>query len=440
MPRLLVSVTEGRRFILPAEVDTSGVRERIVRYTSGYPFEVVTIDRKGLRAGNVVGAIDFGSWQLEILPKTSASSTSAADAAFLLNLLTASGLISRSIRLPGRVRHVSGTIVEPVIASFATRILKELSNGAPRRYSPREELSAVVRGRIDFSALGHRLPGRDHLLPVRIAPLHSSNALSQLVRAVVEYLLTATQSTRSRAVLLASLRLLSDVPAKPLTAEMVGRIHLSSLESHWQDIVELAEVLVRGRTLDPTSIGYSNLFNMVFSLDDLFERILRRELRYALSETALVLANQGRRLNLLHSVDTGVTSLALKPDFLFHSRDETAVPILVGDAKWKLLEETSRSFGLVPSDVYQIATYMASYSLPVGILFFPRVSWMSSSWAHTFRIAGRSSLLHLIAVDVPGLVSPSTDLRARAVLHLRQATQNAVATLGALPFRPLAHP
>ena len=424
MPGVTIRVREGGRFMLPPSLDTPGFRERIIRYTAYFPFEVVTLDRRGLRAGNVVGSLDFGKLRLEILPEASATSLPEEDAQFLLNLLADAGVLSRSTVTSGRVRYVPGAAIEPLIVAFANRLLQRLSDGLPRRYSPREEWSPVLRGRINFSAQAGRVPGRDHLLPIRHTPLQPVNPLTHLVRSVVGYLLGASRSARSRSILLACDQMLSDVPRVPLTAEVVQRVHLSSLETRWQDVVELAEALVQSKAPDPTSAGRSRLFSMIFSMDDLFERVLRRNLRDTLAGADVELGARPHRLHLLHSAESGAMALPMKPDFLFHRRGEPTVQALVGDAKWKRLDASSRSFGLKPADVYQLATYMASYSLPRGLFFFPRVEWMASGWSHTFRIAGRDASIRVVAVDTPALVSPDRTTREQAIHKLRSAVDD----------------
>jgi 5-methylcytosine-specific restriction endonuclease McrBC regulatory subunit McrC len=212
---------------------------------------------------------------------------------------------------------------------------------------------------------------------------------------------------------------LIDVPLQPLTPELIDQVHLTNLESEWQDALDLAAALVRGQAPSPVVAGKSRMFTLLLSMSDLFERLLRRRLNESLARTGLELATRSGGVFLLRSVTTATQALPMRPDFLFHRRGETTQRLLVGDAKWKRLKQRSRSFGMSSSDVYQLATYMASHGLSNGILFFPLAEWMTGpEWEHSFYLAGREAIVHVLAVDVPALVSRDRGTREAASARL----------------------
>jgi hypothetical protein len=173
--------------------------------------------------------------------------------------------------------------------------------------------------------------------------------------------------------------------------------------------------------------GLTQARGLLFSLDDLFEALLRRALAESLREGSLTLAAGERQLHLLRSLDGGAESLALKPDFLFLKGPKGKV--LVGDAKWKRLTDEAGSLGLAPSDVYQLATYMARHGLRRGVLFFPMDEWMTPNpdgyWSRDFELIGGGGHISVVAVDILGLVSRDQQLRQRAIASLRFALAKA---------------
>ncbi len=73
--KLRVVAQEGGRLHLPPELDQKTVRRLLVRLNATLPQDVFTLDRQGIRISAVVGMVDIGICQIEILPKVSATSS-----------------------------------------------------------------------------------------------------------------------------------------------------------------------------------------------------------------------------------------------------------------------------------------------------------------------------------------------------------------------------
>ena len=421
----------GRLF---PEIDNPATRARLMRLTRGMPFNVFLQDRNGLRVGNVVGLFDTGDLQLEIVPKVSVGSTPDEDARYLLDLLSTSGLAPRIVTAAGRIQHTA-SLLEAVLRAFADDLAAQLSQGPARRYAVREELSPVLRGRIDFTRLAKRPPGSDHLLPIRHAPLQADNLLSQVVLAAALEALPVVQSAGTAATLKRCADLLDGVRRVPLTTDRVGRLHLSALETGWASVVEFAAAVAQGRGPNPVAPGSQPFFSLLFPLDDLFEAVLRRSLPLALAGTDLSLAPRRSRAPLLYSMQTGAGVLNLKPDYLFHHPAAPESPCLVGDAKWKRLEPESASYGVQAGDVYQLITYMTYHKVRRGVLLFPADDWMGSppgAWSHHFALLDPTSdaRITLLSVDVAGLVSKKPERRPAALVRLRDGVKVALSADG----------
>jgi 5-methylcytosine-specific restriction enzyme subunit McrC len=418
-PRLVVQ--EGGRLELPPQINGNRLRQRLLRVSANLPFDSFIIDRRGIRAASVVGMVDVGICQIEILPKVSSGSTVNESSQFLLNLLGASGLVPHASTLSGRVPIEKGGVLEPIIRAFAEDLWFRLLEGPPRRYAEQFGFSPVLRGRIVFEAMATRPIGNDQRLPVRYAPLQRDNQLSRLMLAVVGHLQGCTRSMQTRRTLQYCAALLGGFSPGPLTPEAVETVHLNRLETHWEPVLAFARALVSRRSPQVVSSGDFSFFSLLFSLDDLFEGALRKSLKIALKDTGLLLVNQSPAMYLLRSVENGSHVLPMRPDYLFVSGYESEKK-LVGDAKWKRLDAESRSFGLKPADAYQLTAYMASHDVQKGVLFFPRDEWMSSKgelWHHRFALTGGTGTVTVAAVDIYGLVSKDHERQKKAIENLK---------------------
>jgi 5-methylcytosine-specific restriction endonuclease McrBC regulatory subunit McrC len=187
--------------------------------------------------------------------------------------------------------------------------------------------------------------------------------------------------------------------------------------------VILAKTLARGQAPDQRELGDLDFYSALFPLDDLFERTLRVALRVGLQPSQFSLVPRTFRQLLLRSSEPGRGGLALKPDFAFVDRHNPNKRILVGDAKWKRLNESSGTYGLRPGDVYQVITYMAAHGVSSGVLLYPKVEWMPPGpqpWTATFNLIGENAMLTVMAVDIQGLVSREATVRAATVHGLAE--------------------
>jgi 5-methylcytosine-specific restriction enzyme subunit McrC len=386
---------------------------------------------RAFQIGNVVGFIDLGDLRLEILPKASGTAGAEGDPGqFLLDLLTTAGVVPRTLLAAGEVARTR-SLVEALVRAFADDLAKRLTQGVPRRYSEVAADTPVVRGRIDFCRLACRPPGNDHILPIRHAPLQFDNPLSQVILAAVNRLLALTRSVHTASVLRHCAALLDRVTAVPLTAERVRRLQLSPYESAWQPVVDFAAALAAGYLPHPVSGGALTSFSLTFSLDDLFEAVLRKLLPTVLAGSELTLAATRPRSPLLRSVETGAEVLPLRPDYLFLTAAAPQQARLVGDAKWKRLDGALPSLGLRPSDVYQLTTYMAYHGLGRGVLLFPADGWMprgESAWARRFDLIDPTGnkQITVLGVDVADLVSQLRERRVAAGDRFRRALASCV--------------
>jgi 5-methylcytosine-specific restriction enzyme subunit McrC len=418
--RLNIQTREFGHVPIPAGPLAARIERRLLRTTSDLPFNVFTVDRRGLRADAVVGVFDIGDVAVEILPKVEAGSTPEQDRAFLIDLLLFSEVVPRLVIRRGSVALGNDPLLEVLIRAAALEVAGLLRRGLPRRYSLRRENSPVIRGQIEFARLARRPPWDHQSLPIRYAPLQRNNPLGQIVRALVAILESSSKSARTISILRDCSTMLADVQLVPLTRGLIEQVQLSRFEEEWRPVLELASSLVAGKVPTPVTSGTTMQFTLLFPLSDLFERAIRRALRAELDQYDLVLEELVKNPRLLRRADS-TEVISLRPDLLV-ARSGTREPVLVADAKWKKLER-GRAYGVQPADVYQIATYMTRHQVAKGVLIFPMTDWMrheviGPTWTADFTFSGSDASLRLVGVDIAKLVSrvASEQLESRAAL------------------------
>lgn len=422
MPVLLAR--EGGLIPLPASIDRDGIIARLLRYSESSTFPCFRLKRGALYAAEVVGTLQIGKVRLSILPKSDISDEER-DKQFLLNLLRMAGYLGvRSLSTTSGVRAASLDPLEAVLAELANEMLDNLRPGVPRRYQEVSVESVTVKGRIDFGRLSRTLPGKAPTVPISYSPLSMSNVLSRTLRWVGESLALMARGAEARQVLGEVLAHLEQVSGPRVTAGEVHGIELSRYEAHWARILEIAKLLANRRFIDPTFAGSTDAFGMLFPLQHLFERILRRLLAEAGKEIGLTVTHRSEPLYLLHD-DEDSRWLRLKPDYVF-SRESQA--ILLGDAKWKRLVNGARAYDLERADVYQMNAYLTRYGILRAALFVPRMGWMEKDWRRTFYIPPDKRELHVVSLDIEKLVSQISTAREDARSRLRDSLTAVVGT------------
>jgi 5-methylcytosine-specific restriction enzyme subunit McrC len=396
---------------------TLWIREQLLRRTRSLPEDVIAPTRRGtLRVGGYVGLIDTGAAYLEILPRVSPTASLAEDRDFLVRLLSESGVIPKPRSMPARIELGARHLLEVVIRAVAQRMTQLLGQGVPRRYVQIRDVSPTIRGRIDFDGLARRLPGREHQVPIRYAPLQRDNGLTRILATLAEELARQTKSPESRRLLHECLADLRDSPPGGLDAGSIARITLAEHESQWGPFVEMAIALARGRSPHPVTGGSTAGQGLIFSLDDLFERLLRLRLAAVAEATALELDRSPRQFLLRHR-ETGQTGVRLRPDYVLYAPAGDVV--LVADAKWKMLERPGKPAYPARTDVYQLVAYMLRHRSSNGLLLYPGDAGATSLAA--YDVLPRGGVLYVATVDVAGLVSTSRDARREAeewLLHV----------------------
>jgi 5-methylcytosine-specific restriction endonuclease McrBC regulatory subunit McrC len=364
---------------------------------------------RNLFARGVVGVVDIGEVIVELLPKTHDYATADDGRAFLTSLLRFTSAERGLAVAAGSVGIGEQPILEVVLAWAARSAASNMRGGLPRRYVPRQEVSPTIRGRVDLRSVARAKPGDAFKLVIRHAPISEDNAITRILRWLLQQIskLTLNASTRSNC-----LGLLNDLGAVPsISSPLVefDRILLHPLEYHWEPLLRFARSLAQQEIPDPTRAGRTPSVAVLFTLHDLFEAALRRVFREKLIRHGLLLRSPSGHLLHPDPENGRKPILRLRPDFVFVSSDNAVTG--VGDAKWKRILNASGEVRISEDDAYQLTAYITALKGRTGFLFCPLMGKSGEAPIRTFRwrLRGGGQPIQLIAVHVPTLISSSAD-------------------------------
>lgn len=406
----VLTTWEGMPIPVPEGQDRQSVTARLLTAAEVVPFPAFRVKKGRLCAAEVVGSIQVGGVRINVLPKTDTPEEDR-DADFLLNILRAAGYLNRVHASSGAVRASVRDPLEAMISEVASEMSMAMKEGIPRRYQEKREDSTTLRGRIDFTRLSTRLPSDHTVLPVRHTPLTADNDLAHCLGWIATMLLRLTRSSVNRQLLASMVARLNAASVGSVGAPQFAALRLSPSEIQWERVLAIGRLILQGRFADPTFSGANNAFSMLFPLQHLFERAMRRILADVMREHGIRVGYRAQPLFLLHGHDDDEKVLRLKPDYLFHREADL---LAVADAKWKRLTEGGRAHGVGRDDLYQINAYLDKFDVQNAIVFMPRASWMTPMWTARYSVPHSGRMIHLVGVDIESLVSHRKDVREGA--------------------------
>lgn len=422
----IVRVLEFGRVTLPERWNTASIRERLEKAALNAGVRAFEIRGRALYALGVVGVIDLGGLIVEILPKTHDDCTPADAAIFLSELLRFSGPIENLSISEARVAASERTLLEIVMAWAVREAAINIREGLPRRYEVREELSTAVRGRIELRYLTRRPPGKDFELLLRHAPLSENNQISRIIKWLLQIVggRTRFSSTRQicRRLLQGELEAVNSITPQ---LDDLNRLALQQTDARWQPLLNLVRLFLCQVSPDPTRAGIHDAVAVLFTLHDLFQRVLGQVFKTGLSVHDLVLRRPNRRL-LQALPPKSDHLLTLKPDFLFGFVNQPE-PALIGDAKWKRILNSDGTVSLGEADAYQLTTYLAVFGVPAGFIFAPLPSQPADEFitVRRFRVGGLDKTLIVIGIHLPTLIAATpVGAATRKALCARVATHS----------------
>lgn len=344
--------------------------------------DVLTATTRGgkrvLKAHHYVGTLRLGDDTFTILPKIDYGDDLPASAARnLLYMLEQAGYLPPHHQSLAPLLQRGGDWFELLTRIFAVELLAQWTRGPHRLYQLVEDTLPVLRGKLQTQRQA-RQPARDHRFDVAFDEFTTDNALSRVLRYVIEQLWRRARNADNRRLLDELRQLMDSVSLEPhLTAAAIPPGLINRLNARYEPLLNLARLFLNNESLE-LARGDAQTFAFTFNMNELFEAFLvgfiRRHWAAVIPPVLqdCVLHPQARHhARHLARNGSGVPVFRLRPDMAF--RRGSDFPLLV-DAKYKMLSDHKDNLGVSQSDFYQMFAYVHRYGAPRVLLLYPQIA------------------------------------------------------------------
>lgn len=334
---------------------------------------ILTLGRKALRAGQVVGILAADGVELEILPKIDVSGSGAEESGQIRQKLVYMLTVARDIEIDGgSLTHLSwqrNNLLEILISLFSRKLVAAVRQGMPRHYIGQVDDLRALRGRLDLVRQFSIHAANPSKLACQFDELSPDIALNQIMKAAVGRLRRLARSTDNRRRLAELDFTFADVGTVPLPALRWDAVQIDRTNARWRNLLALARFLL-GDRFQTSSMGTQAGFSLLFEMNTLFEEYVGQLTKRALRGSGLTVHLQGGGLYCLKAVDDGRPTFRTRPDILIK---QGASVVQIIDTKWKRIatqiDDPKR--GVSQADVYQMMAYAQVYGCSKLTLLYP---------------------------------------------------------------------
>lgn len=362
------------------------------------PPNAFTWGHKSIKWSQYCGLVQLGDITLEILPKVyGKESEPGACRESLVRMLKQAGLLK--IHKPGGtdINLQKHTLLDIFIHDFCQQLNQQLVQGVIRRYIVREENIGVLKGKLlTQQQLRHNLAHKERLY-CQYDELSEDILLNHAIKFTLRLLLPRAQSPRLKNELTQLIYAFDGVADTFVDVSDLERIGLSRNEKRFEPILRLCIIFMQA--LSPgTGAGDSRMFSLLFDMNKLFEHWVTAMLKPLARKNGWRLRQQGPRRFMAYNRDLDKPVFQMKPDICL--LDRAGTPLLILDAKWKLLDLDEADLGVAQTDLYQMQAYGNRYSCNSLCLLYPRQ--MNCRGAYRYSLEGDVShhlLVKTLSVD-----------------------------------------
>ncbi|ONF47812.1 McrC family protein [Methylobacterium radiotolerans] len=371
---------------------------------------ILSLGRKELKAGQMVGVLAAQGCALEILPKIGELDEGGVRRQ-LVRMLAVTHDLDVSAGALSELDWQRDDLLEILIRLFARMLTEAVRRGMPRRYVGYEDDLPVLRGRLDPARQFTRLAASPQFLACRFDALSANISLNQIMKAAVLRLQSLARRAETRRTLTELAFAYADIREVPVEALRFDDVILDRTNARWRDLLALARLLLQGR-FQTTSGGASTGFSLLFPMNALFETYVARMLARVLRGSGQRVVAQGGLLYCLEDPESGTRRFCTKPDILVKRDLETK---LVIDTKWKRLAPIidDPKQGVSQSDIYQMMAYGRLYCCTRLLLLYPHHAQLDAGpgLCSRHRVVSSHDELFVGTIDlsdinnVPGMLS-----------------------------------
>lgn len=312
--------------------------------------------RTTLRVQNFVGVIETPSGTvLELLPKIADLDKLEKLKAKLLEMILLAQNIKYRKMDEASLKSYKGPLNEYLARVFLIELGKLVQKGIRQDYVNVEDEQLYLRGKLNLKKHVRNTAGNSHIFPIHHDILGLNNAENRLLKTAVELISQKTRDSHNKKNALIFSHLMHEIPLSTQLDLDLKKWRSGRLVAHYQVIRPWCELILKQK--NPMAIsGQDRGYSLLFPMEKVFEQYIGYKLK-AWLKNDFSLHLQHNEQYLLEK--DKAKYCRLKPDFLVRKNGHNC---LILDAKWKLLNQDKRQFGLSENDVYQMYVYSHIYT------------------------------------------------------------------------------
>lgn len=251
---------------------------------------------------------------------------------------------------------------------FADELDAVRRQGISQTYQSVSETEEYIRGRLNiYSQLQQRGPASPQF-ECTYDELTQDSTLNQTILFGTYILMKATSEENTQQRLWKHIQELQrSVTLRRITQAEARSIHLTRLNSHYDDLLRLAKLVIQHIYIEDVAPGGAAGYTMLLQMYEQFEAVVETAVTAAASDYTVKTGSNAELQNFLN----GDFAIAPKPDIIVQNTAGDLVLVL--DAKWKDGTNTAGEWSPARNDIYQMLSYQ-QHTGTAGVLVFPSES------------------------------------------------------------------
>lgn len=363
-----------------------------------------------LKVQNYVGVIWISEGvQIEVLPKLSKHMETDAARDLLVRMLIE---LEDSPFFEGNAADLRAhemPLYELLLRCFLEQVTTIVRKGVARTYVSKQDNLVFLRGKLQIAEHLRRNSYNASRVYCEFDEYEANRPINRLIKGALEIVACLATDIENQQICRELLYWFDDVPATTSHTLDFQRMQRDRLIQHYAPAMPLCKLILEN--LNPlTQQGDYRVVSMLFPMERVFEDFVAAKLPDQLRSWRVSPQIKQRALVESH---LGKTMFKLMPDLVF-SRGNDKV---IGDTKWKLIDETSRSknYGISQSDIYQLFGYSQKYletqEFREVVLIYPASDRFTEP-LKPFWYRERSEVLYVVPYDLNNetLILPTDSL------------------------------
>jgi len=369
--------------------------------------ELLSLNRKGIRAKQMVGLIQVKDLSIEILPKmyreglsekTEQINDAQKNLLYLLHYCYDIPIYESEI---AQMQARKSNWFEILTFIFTKNLMDIFKKGVNKQYIPIEENLSVFKGKWMIQKHFRINPFQKHRFYMNYDEFSPDIPINQILRYVTNKLKFQSHDQENRKNLRILDQQMEDITLLHDPIPIMNNVVFTRLNTNYRPVFNLAKLFIEGNVVE-TSAGSSGVFAFTFDMNLLFERFIARFIK---ENRDAVLPEYLRNCNIYMQSDQRAFAknlvennvFYLKPDIIFKEGDSVK---LIIDTKYKVLNKNDRKFGVSISDMYQMAAYGSRYECKNVILLYPRTADVDESILEKYKLEKIDCTIKIATVDL----------------------------------------